>query len=94
MGHWIAEEDRQLHVGSLQRVDRQLVILLRLARHVEDGGPVDEHTLVLYLKLPVHVKPLWHFEPVLDGDVVGLVELGLAVDVERLGHRGRIGSSD
>lgn len=82
MGHRVAEEDRQLHVGCLKRVNRQLVILLRFARHVEYRSPVDEHTFVLCLKLPVHVKPLRHFQPVLDRDIVGFVELGLAVDVE------------
>lgn len=55
---------------------------MRLAWHIKNGGPVDEHTLVLCLKLPVHIKPLRYFQPVLDRDVVGLVELGLAVDVE------------
>ena len=86
MSHGVAEKDGQLDVGCLKSVNGQLVILLRLARHVEDGGSVDEHTLVLYLELPVDVEPLRHLQPVLDGDVVRLVELGLAVYVEGLRH--------
>jgi hypothetical protein len=67
---------------------------LGFARDVEYGGPVDEDALVLGLKFPVDIESLRDFQPIFNGDIVSFVEFGLAVDVEGLSNRRRIGCTN
>lgn len=94
MGHGVAEIDGHLHICCLEGVDGELVVFLRFARYVENCRTVDEDALVLYLKFPIHVESLRHFQPIFNGDIVSLVKFGFAVDVEGFSDRRKIGCAN
>ena len=82
IGDWIPEIDSEFGIGCLQGVNRKLIFLLGLACNIENSSTINEDTLVFNIELPVHVEPLWCFQPVLQNDGMSFVKFGLAAYLE------------